>query len=229
MFDFEAESRAAVSGRSTLAFLTENNNQIKKEKMKHKLKSVSTLAATLITFGSLVGGADAAITITITDDGTNLTMSATGTYDFSAAPILATDSDTLGFDSAFAPTFLVYGWDAGSQSNTFAISHSGSLTATGDKFPADSMTTTNPFFIDLNNGIIVVSRSSAPLIGSVNETATFLNTTLASMGMVSGESLTVTWNGDSATIQTSAIPEPSSALLLGLGALGLAGLRSRKS
>ena len=206
---------------------TEEQQPNKKKKMKPKLKSLSTLAATLITFGSLVGGADAAITITITDDGTNLTMSATGTYDFSAASIPTNQNHALGTESACAPSIGVYGWETGAGSNTFAISSSGSLTATDSKFPADSATTTNPFFIDLNNGIIVF-KSSAPLTGSVNESATFLNTTLASMGMVSGESMTVSWTGDSVTIQTSAIPEPSSALLLGLGASGLAGLRRRK-
>jgi hypothetical protein len=204
---------------------TNHQHTYKKETMKLKLKSLSTLAATLITFGSLAGGADAAITVTITDDGTNLTMTATGTYDLSqVSPQLQTN---LGVNAAIAPPFGgIYGWETTYPSKAFAgLAYSGMLTGTDFKFGADIVTTTNPFYF-IND--LIVFSNSAPLIGSVNESATFLNTTLASLGMVSGESVTATWAGGSATIQVGAIPEPSSALLLGLGALGLAGLRSRK-
>jgi hypothetical protein len=195
--------------------------------MKSKFARIPTLAASLITFIWFSGGANAVIIMTITDDGTDLTMTATGNYDFS---LVAQDPDdgALGTNAAVAPGFFsgIYGWETGTPQNTFTVAYSGTLTGTSNAFPADSISISNPFFFDLGDSNISFN-DSAPIVGTVNNTAIFFNKTLASLGMVAGESVTVTWAGGSAIIQTSVIPEPSSTLLLGLSALGLAARRKR--
>ena len=78
-------------------------------------------------------------------------------------------------------------------------------------------------------------QSTAPLIDTVDEAAVFLGTTLADLGMVSGETINVSWNGVSTTITTgpgpgASIPDTgSTALLLGAGLLGLAAIRRKLS
>ncbi len=196
--------------------------------MNLKHTKVANLAAALITFISLAGGANAAILLTITDDGTDLTMTATGSYDFTAVGDNGTDQ-ALGANAGVLPTTSggLYGWEVTEATISFTVSYSGALTGTSNVFPADSITTTNPFFFDSSRSVIRFTEGT-PLLGTVNETAVFNSITLASLGMVAGESVSVTWAGDSATIQTVAsVPEPSSAILLGLGALGVAVHRRR--
>lgn len=194
--------------------------------MKIQTRVNATLAATLITFGALVGGANAAIVMTITDDGTDLTMTATGSYDFSAVGDNGTDK-VFGVNAGVTPTLGGYGWETTANTLSLTVSYSGSLTGSSNAFPATSVTTTNPFYFD-TGGSVIRFAAGAPLTGTVNETAIFAGVTLASLGMVAGESVSVTWTGDSATIQTTTpVPEPSSSLLFGLGALGLVVRRRR--
>ena len=194
--------------------------------MNFTLKSMCALAAALISFGSLVGGVNAAIVISITDDGTNLTMTATGTYDFSL--LTSTSGSILGANAAVAPTISSggYGWEANGVRYTL-LPFSGILTGTVNAYPATLVTTTNPFWIDVRNSQISF-RTGTLAVGSVNESAIFNGVTLASLGMVPGESISATWNGgDSITIQTFPVPEPSSALLFGFAAIGFAARRRR--
>lgn len=58
--------------------------------------------------------------------------------------------------------------------------------------------------------------------------ATVANSTLANLGLTANSSMTLSWVTDSITMNVSAVPEPSSAILLGLGALGLVSRRTRK-
>lgn len=196
------------------------------QNMKHRLKSMSALAATLITFGSLAGGASAAIVVNITDNGVNLTMTATGTYDFSS--LTPNSGSGLGANAGVGPAIDSggYGWEA-SGVGYILSPFSGTLTGLSNAFPASFVSTTNPFWINVATSSISFGAGTLA-VGSVNESATFNGATLASLGMISGQSISATWTGgDSITIQTSAVPEPSSALLFGFAALGFAARRRR--
>ena len=185
---------------------------------------MSTLAATLITFGSLAGGANAAIVVSITDDGVNLTMTATGTYDFSS--LTPNSGSAFGANAGVVPAISAggYGWEASGVG--FVLSpFSGTLTGSSYAAPASFVSITNPFWINVATSSISFGAGTLA-VGSVNESATFNGVTLASLGMLSGQSISATWTGgDSITIQTSAVPEPSSSLLFGFAALGFAARR----
>ena len=200
--------------------------------MKLVCKKAAILAATLITFGPLAGEVDAAIIMTLTDDGTDLTMRATGTYDLSGATV-----STL-FETDYGPAFAsafefggIYGWGVGNNVLSYEVGFSGSFTAnnTASTPAPTSVSTTVPFYfqtITFDDEVIRFAVGT-PSSGTVNETAVWENTTLADLGMVPGETITVSWAGDSATIQTIAVPEPSASLLLGIGVFSIAALRRR--
>ena len=86
------------------------------------------------------------------------------------------------------------------------------------------------FWVDFDNTLLVFQNGVVS--GIVNETATFIGTTLSDLGMIAGESVSASWGlasiDEQITINVvSPIPEPSAVLLLGLGTLGLAARRRR--
>lgn len=204
------------------------------------LSKVSLLTFTLFISGLFGGTAQALIIIAITDDGNDLTMTATGTYDFTgtisngasayapAGAYLSPEAATQAFGWSLGPTGLA---------TIYPVEVSGLLTSSPGQLSTTDIETTNPLIFLLNAGSRFVQVvDTAPLSGTVNESALFSGETLASLGMVAGESITVTWDGDNldpsmrmAIIQTSPIPEPSSALLLGSLAFGLLARRIQKS
>ncbi len=173
--------------------------------------------------------ANADIIMIITDNGADLTMTATGTYDNTGLEVL--DTISLGANAVVAPTICCYGWEtSGGNIYSTGMGYSGALTGTNDAFPADLVSTTNPFFFWSNNNAIVFGIDT-PLSGSVNESATFFGVTLASLGMVAGESITASWGNNNAIIRTVAatpIAEPGTLALVGVGLLGMGLARRRK-
>ena len=106
---------------------------------------MATLAAALITFGLPAGGANAAIIVNITDNRTDLIMTASGSFDLTNASITS-DTSGLGANAGVGPTFDAYGWDTGEGTSTrYVVTFSGSLTGFASVFPADSTTTNVPF------------------------------------------------------------------------------------
>jgi hypothetical protein len=189
------------------------------------LCAIATLAPT-------PGYAD--IVMNIWDDGTNLYMSAAGTYDMTNAASAATFSG-LGVNAAVGPTFPLYGWetDLGGGSLGFAATFSGVLSGAVDVFPATSTTTTTPFFFSSFTNELYFA-SGASLTGSVNEFAIFNGVTLASLGMVAGQTVTASWGtggiNERGSISTiAAVPEPATTLIFGsMCLLGLFGNRRRR-
>jgi hypothetical protein len=182
---------------------------------------------TTVGAAALTMSANADITMNIWDDGTDLYMSATGDYDMTNAT--PNSSNFLGVNAVMWADTGLFGWESGGTDETsqvFAATYTGSLTATSDLYPADSVSTTNPFFFANLLGQIYF-ESTASLIGSVDELAIFNGYTLASLGMVSGETISVSWgNGgfnEGATINTLPIPAPGALALL-----GLAGIATRR-
>lgn len=198
------------------------------------LTKVSLLSLALFLSGLFGGTAQALIIISITDDGSDLTMTATGSYDFTGtASAAAPDYVPEGAYLAPQSGVEIYGWSGGlgavAPATIFPVVKSGILTSDPGAITTTDIETTFPMIFLLNaasNYVQVVD--TAPLSGTVNESALFSGETLASLGMVAGQSITVTWDGDNldptmrmAIIQTSPIPEPTSAVLLGSLALGL--------
>jgi hypothetical protein len=169
--------------------------------------------------------ADAEIIMTIGDDGTDLTMTATGSYDLS---LLEPSASTLflGINASVGPSKSTFGWDTGGEDDPqeYSVEFIGSFTGTGFANGATSTTGTSPFFFYGPGGLISLP-AGAPQIGEVNETAVFEGVTLASLGMVAGETINVVWEGDSAIIQT--IPAPASVGLLALVSGGIYFARRR--
>lgn len=204
--------------------------------MKHILKSVRTLAATLVTFGSLVGGANAAINIHVVEDGSFVTISSTGGS-------IDTTGLSMGSVSSFGPDLFHGNFSADGvteSSGSVAQFTSGSSTITRSNSPGWT-SGSGSSDVSFSEGLatILLSEFSATNImlsdGAVvgnNNIAAFSATTteprtLADIGYTVNESVTYSWAADSITLTTSPIPEPSSALLIGLGALGLVTRRRR--
>ncbi len=190
--------------------------------MKHFLLSVA------IAF-SFAASANADFVVRITDDGTDMTLRATGSYDFSA--LTPSNANTfVGAPAIVQPNDDILGLNIGfdfGPADVYEVSYDGILSGGGSRF-TNNVTTTNPFF--LTNGPLgnsVFLQEGAPSIGTFNETAVFEGTTLADLGMVVGETVTITWEGDSGIITTAVVPEPSSAIIGFIGLVGLIGRRRR--
>lgn len=191
---------------------------------------VFVLIATSVALDSAPGYAD--ITMNIFDDGSDLFLVASGNYDLTNA-VFSKNGTNLGANAAVAGACCeAYGWETGFLTTTrYEAVFSGALTATGDAFPATATITNTPFFFwGLGESINFVS--SNPMVGSVNEWAVFENVTVASLGMVPGESITVSWGNDGmnerGTINVGfSVPEPSS-VLMGVGGVGCMLVRRRR-
>ncbi|MCP5533947.1 MAG: PEP-CTERM sorting domain-containing protein [Akkermansiaceae bacterium] len=180
------------------------------------------LAATLITLGSLAGGAGAAVTITQFDVTTNsITVSITG--DLSGITPGSTDPDRLYIGvpgdndwilfQGTATVGSIQASNAGASTSHLAGSYGsgGDFIRIGWATPlTQSDSFSGQFTITASNGAFVPAN-------------------------LNPADLVVTWSFNSATIMPdvstlaggSAVPEPSSALFVGLAALGLTARRRR--
>jgi MYXO-CTERM domain-containing protein len=165
-----------------------------------------------------------AFILSITDDGTDLTMKATGSYDLTG--IGSAGGLQLGVNAAVAPAISggLYGWESEPNTKYVPVAFSGNLTGTSNALTADFVSTTTPFNLNIGNNAIYLP-TTASLTGTFDNIAIFEGVTLASLGMVAGETINVTWQGDSAIITTVNTPEPATATL---ALLGLGGLMMRR-
>jgi hypothetical protein len=202
--------------------------------MKLKHTKVATLTATLITLGSLAGGASGATLITFEETGGSVTATVSGTANLTDLSIQASriPVSSAGGSSVYAnPAFLGIG--GSSNFDAYAtITGSISIGLGTTQFTATSSigdfvgigngtgTGTNPVDLWLPSGY--VSGDSLSGISS------WSGESFASIGLSTG---TYVWNwgaGASAdTLTINVIPEPTSSMFLGLGALGFVARRRR--
>ena len=203
--------------------------------MKLKYTKVTTLAATLIIFGSLAGGANAAVifsnpggklNVTFTD-AVDYTVNSSHTEDY--YHLVIRDVYTSDQPSNFANTIA---------SSTVTLTHinSGSANAT----PNDSAQYSgiSGYSVPDNNDLILGFRWNSDLTVTSGDTFTLSagtystnrNIALPDSNAASFDTLLIDgFQFNQATSVQTLIPEPSSALLVGLSALGLAVARRRTS
>ena len=216
----------------------QRSTQHSKLKMKHKLE-VSSLAATIITLGSLAGGANAAVTLTVNPLSTGgVQIVASGSLDASnftwAEDVNQTSAPQWSFFGGFA---------AGSQ----GVSERFANSAVGYSAPSGALGG-DQFYesVDLGsfgNGLLLTSFGFSvygsavtddglppasnifnfdfKIIDSDGDFAVYGDTTFWGGG---GTGETVSFSSD-----PTVVPEPSSVLLLGLTSLGLLTRRRNNS
>ncbi|MDB4618157.1 PEP-CTERM sorting domain-containing protein [Akkermansiaceae bacterium] len=187
--------------------------------MNIKHTKVAALATALITFGSLAVEANAAILITFKEVGGDVIATTSGS-------IVVPNTQSLNSSGTFlagSPNRLSHlsgnidRYSGGTFSGDLAIS----------KIPSSGSGTT----FGIEDSLIYFDASAVP--GSTytpTTTWTWSGETISSIGLDPSVSLPLTVytasNGETVSIIA---PEPSSALLSGLGALGLAVIRRRKT
>ena len=189
--------------------------------MTTKHKSVRTLAATLITIGILAGGANAAVTINLWQDGLNVRGQAAGTLNVTGMLFQGTFAVLSDFRIQpndpevlfFGPGDLYRGIVSFPDFGTGTLNTSG--TSTGDHFGFE--------------GANLVVPSGFVWGSSIFSEGVFLNASLASLGASLGSYVYTLPNDTINLVVGSApIPEPSSALLVGLSTLCLVAHRRKK-
>lgn len=198
--------------------------------MKHTLKSVRTLAATLIAIGPLAGWANGALTIHVSDAGAGQTQFQ---LSGSATAISSNYSDNeLWFynqDWVSYPTGGVGYYNFTSGDFTITTTQNGTKNGTriyyddGFGFGLDVAGPESSISISNGDTVSWAGTFTIQVDFSNWESASYNNPTLDIFG---NGSETVTFS-ESVFVTSSAVPEPSSALLFGLGALGLATRRRR--
>jgi hypothetical protein len=198
------------------------------------MKVSKSAAAAFLALSASSGGADAAVVINISDVGSNVVASTSGSADL---------TDLTAIDTAllFAPgevTPSKGGATAGDPGQTLFYKGADGPKSfgTGAKTEASvgngdfvGVFAVNPFAL---SPVILLPQkyaSGTPLAGS----SVFENQSLESLGLTVGE-YTYTWgvggHADSLTIRVGDVPEPSSwaMTLLGFAGLGFAGYRKAK-
>ena len=191
-----------------------------------KTRTFVKIFATCI-LASLAVPASAAVTINITQVGSNVVVTSAGTLDLTGltlSPLLFTSQAYLGG----SPIFQVYAGPNGSVdvyssltvpsgiSNN--VSSAVGTSGTGDAFGVDE------------NGVLAVPKGFTG--GTLSNTATFNNWTFATLGLNSGQ-FVFTAPNDTITVNIGpvipGVPEPSTwvMMILGFGAMGVL-LRRRR-
>lgn len=203
-------------------------------------RKARSLTADLITFGSLVGGANGALVYTFSQAGDDVVMTSSGSV--SATSASWTD-DSIDFLSNAGMsnnsidnrvTGAVY--EAFSGTTSFAGSLSTTV-ATADFATGGAFTSAwagGTFIMAMSGGVEDNSAPSGTFVFTPNVTMTWENSSYADIGidhhptntLINLAQFDVAGSDGQVQFLVNAVPEPSSALLLGLSSLGLAFRRS---
>jgi hypothetical protein len=198
--------------------------------MKLKYTKMASLAATLITYGSLVGGANAAVVIFTPSSGNTVSQSTTLYWDPVSAFI---STSSLGAIGGFNLT------DHGDFHFTVSdadMVNIGSGTG-GQTIPVGQLVGPSSNFTNTSDFVGTTDFSGTMSLGD----RAFFGLSFQLSGQthygwveISEDATTQTihrWAYETTpntAIEVTAVPEPSSAILLGLGTLGISVLRRRK-
>ena len=212
--------------------------------MKHTLKSVRTLAATLITFGSLAGGANAAISFIVNTQTGLVTTSGSytlldaATSSIGVSRLLPDSGGTWGFfvaGAASTPLSPGIGFITTSLNFTSPLTWTITDTSAGGSLLAEASINSwffpfssilNLFDATITSGDLNANVDAGDLL-TFSGSTTLIADSLAAVSALSDSSHTSTYNGETFTLSFTSVPEPSSAFLLGLGSLGLLARRRR--
>jgi hypothetical protein len=194
--------------------------------MKTKYNKVATLAATLITFGSLAGGANGALIIT--DNGSTITLDWNETL-VTTSVVSGGALHNLIYENMFSAA------PAHSRSNPIISSFSSSITVNGIEASPTIWTGWNyrPGEADLLDTQQIAIIWNPTISAGVGDTLVFTGSmTLNSDSFytVPDQAPSIVWFGSQGvkfTADTAVVPEPSSTFLIGLGVLGFASRRRR--
>ncbi len=191
-----------------------------------------TLAAgaVLASAAFLPSAADAAVTINLTQVGSDVVATATGTLDLAGLTSLS----SFALDKSVRGNFAYIGLGTASSVTGYSGLTGPASFGTGATFINDSSTSGTSFAI--NGSGFAQPRVFVPIgyvSGSaISSTATFLNQTFASLGLTAGQYV-FTSNADRVTVNIGAgpVPEPATwaMMLLGFGGIGAAVRRQRKT
>ena len=213
--------------------------------MKTEINLKATLTATVITLGSLTGGVNGATIIDTTGeaDRTISTWGPNGSEHYGQvieAPASETQLDSFTFSigdraASFNATFAVATW-TGTSVETVLYSEAFTVTSTAGNFLDYTF---SGLSVPVTAGFNYIAYVSADQGGTggvemVGVGAGSANPLAIDFAYNNGTDTTTPWStwsiGDTSfRAEFSSIPEPSTSLLLGLGALGLASRRRRSN
>ena len=159
----------------------------------------------------------AAATLTLTQDGANVDLTSSGSFDVTDLTLAGSAGSNGGMVSS--RPFLV----SGSPNIVSVTVYSGTLGSAifgSGSYVAATSGLGDIFGVNSNTLIVPVGYTSG---SALSGTATFANATFSTLGVTPG-AYTLHWGtgADADSVTINAVPEPSSWLLLGLGGSGLA-------
>jgi hypothetical protein len=195
---------------------------------------------------ALSAAAQAGVTIDIVDNGPDIVVTASGTLNLTAL------TDSLGNFVASAPGLADFGGDLGTSQGLVLGSPLSAYTLrsgpdfTGPAYPffgAERPAQTQLAFSNAAGDLISLGYSATPDRVGIAVANTYVNGAplsasgtwtgldLARLGVTAGSTYTWTWGADATsdflTVNVTAIPEPSTAILM-LAGLALVGLGARR-
>ena len=193
--------------------------------MKHTIKSVRTLAATLVTLGSLAGGANGALVITWQQSGPNVIANSSGS--------LAEPMGYITNNVAFGIPSYVYGGGGyiGQQAVLTDSWNGVDIGAFSASFTLSNASQDFGYYVGLGVAVGGVIVDSNYVYGTnLVSGSTWASTTLANLNLSESDFRVITYDtlaGGTDTITLQVIPEPSTAVLFGFAVVGFVLRRSK--